>query len=343
MKAILDRIENIRAAAESALRGIDTHEALEAFRVRFLGKKGELTELLRGMGSADPAERPKLGAAVNSLREHIEGVVSGAKSRIDAAALDREMVKGRVDVTLPGTAPAYGTLHPLTQTMNLLIGIFRDMGYSVLAGPEIETDYYNFEALNIPKHHPARDMQDTFYITGDILLRTQTSTMQIRHLQQNPPPVRIIAPGRVYRDERGDATHGSIFHQVEGLCVDKGITMGDLKGTLDVMCKRLFGEQTRTRLRPSYFPFTEPSAEVDISCPSCDAKGCNICKGEGWIELLGAGMVHRKVLRNCGVDPDVYSGFAFGLGIERAAMRRFGINDLRLLYENDARFLSQFY
>lgn len=332
-------LESIR---KKAMEEIAQSEDPEALRIRYLGKKGELTAVLRGMGSVPPEERPVIGALANDIREQIEAVLAAKAEEKKEKELAHKLEAEALDVTIPGTACAVGRRHPLAQTENMLRDIFIGMGFSVAEGPEVEYDYYNFEALNLPKNHPARDTQDTFYITDNILLRSQTSPVQVRTMEVQKPPIRVISPGRVYRADPADATHSPIFHQVEGLVVDKGITMGDLKGILELFAKRMFGKETKIRFRPHHFPFTEPSAEVDVSCFVCGGKGCRLCKGEGWIEILGAGMVHPFVLSNCGIDPEVYSGFAFGMGIERIAMTRLGIDDMRLLYENDVRFLHQF-
>ena len=332
-------LEKIRQDALSALNG---DESSESIRIRFLGKKGELTSVLRGMGAVAPEERPKMGQLVNEVREKIEAAIAEKAEREKKSALEAKRKSERIDVTIPGDDLSTGKRHPLAQTEALIREIFIGMGFSVVEGPEVEYDYYNFEALNLPKNHPARDTQDTFYITDNILLRSQTSPVQVRTMENTKPPIRVISPGRVYRADPADATHSSIFHQCEGLVVDKGITMGDLKGVLELFAKKMFGEDTKIRFRPHHFPFTEPSAEVDVSCWECGGKGCRLCKGEGWIEILGAGMVHPFVLSNCGIDPEVYSGFAFGMGIERVALCRLGIDDMRMLYENDVRFLSQF-
>ena len=289
---------------------------------------------------ADMAGTLKMRKILRERRE--EEAIAKKAADIKAEALKRQLVSETVDVTIPGTPVKLGHSHPMSIVLNEAKDIFVGMGFSVAEGPEVEYDYYNFEALNLPKNHPARDTQDTFYITDNILLRSQTSPVQVRTMEVQKPPIRVISPGRVYRADPADATHSPIFHQVEGLVVDKGITMGDLKGILELFAKRMFGEETRIRFRPHHFPFTEPSAEVDVSCFVCGGKGCRLCKGEGWIEILGAGMVHPFVLSNCGIDPEVYSGFAFGMGIERIAMTRLGIDDMRLLYENDVRFLHQF-
>ena len=332
-------LEKIRQDALSALRG---DESSESVRIRFLGKKGELTSVLRGMGAVAPEERPKMGQLVNEVREKIEAAIAEKAEKEKREALEAKLKAEKIDVTIPGDDLSVGKRHPLAQTEAAIREIFIGMGFSVVEGPEVEYDYYNFEALNLPKNHPARDMQDTFYITDNILLRSQTSPVQVRTMENSKPPIRIISPGRVYRADPAAATHSPIFHQCEGLVVDKGITMGDLKGVLELFAKKMFGEDTKIRFRPHHFPFTEPSAEVDVSCWECGGKGCRLCKGEGWIEILGAGMVHPFVLSNCGIDPNVYSGFAFGMGIERVALCRLGIDDMRMLYENDVRFLSQF-
>ncbi len=335
-----EKLEQIRAAAIAELSAPDAD--LEALRIRFLGKKGELTAVLRGMGQLTAEERPVIGQLANEVREYIENAIAEKADAQKTAALAKKLLDERLDVTMPGKAPEIGKRHPLATVQKDMEDIFIGMGFSIVEGPEVEYDYYNFVALNIPEDHPARDTQDTFYITEKMLLRSQTSPVQVRVMENEKPPIRIISPGRVYRSDAVDATHSPLFHQLEGLVVDKGVTMGDLKGTLETFAKKLFGEDTRIRFRPHHFPFTEPSAEVDASCFACGGKGCRICKGEGWIEILGAGMVHPFVLSNCGIDTNVYSGFAFGLGIERIAMLKYKIDDMRLLYENDVRFLSQF-
>lgn len=339
MKEILEAIKN---RAESEIAQIADLNALEQFKVKFLGKKGELTAVLREMGKLPAEERPKMGQLANTVRAAIEKEVEEKSAKLKSALADLKLKAETIDVTVPPKELPIGKRHPLAIVQEELEDIFVGMGFTIADGPEVELDYYNFEALNIPKSHPARDTQDTFYITDNILLRTQTSGMQIRTMQGAKPPIRMIAPGRVYRSDAVDATHSPMFHQLEGLVVDKGITMGDLKNCLETLAKKLFGENTRIRLRPHHFPFTEPSAEVDVSCFVCGGKGCSLCKGEGWIEILGAGMVHPHVLEECGIDPEVYSGFAFGLGIERIAMRKYSITDMRLLYENDKRFIEQF-
>lgn len=337
-----EKLEQIKQKAEQALSGAINLDALENVRIAYLGKKGELTAVLKGMGKLSPEERPVIGALANEVRSFLEKEIDEKKAQISAKLQEQQLKNEVIDVTMPGKRQEGGKLHPLTQVLNEIKDIAIGLGFSIAEGPEIEYDYYNFEALNIPKNHPARDTQDTFYIEDNIVLRTQTSPMQVRVMEQQKPPIRIIAPGRVYRSDAVDATHSPVFHQIEGLVVDKGVTMADLKGTLEAFVKALYGEQTKVRFRPHHFPFTEPSAELDVSCFVCGGEGCRVCKGEGWIEILGCGMVHPKVLENCNIDPDVYSGFAFGLGLERVAMRRYDIDDLRLFFENDLRFLNQF-
>lgn len=341
------QLNEIKESAQSVLKNISPDmdngkSELESFRVEFLGKKGKLTEVLRGMGKLSAEERPIIGQLANDVRSFIEGEIEELSKKIEIAELEKKLVDEKIDVTMPGKKQRLGKKHPLTTVLDEFKDIFIGMGFSIAEGPEIELDYYNFEALNLPKGHPARDTQDTFYIDENVLLRTQTSPVQIRVMENQKPPIKIIAPGRVYRSDNVDATHSALFHQIEGLVVDKGITMADLKGTLEVFCKKLYGESTQIRLRPHHFPFTEPSCELDISCPACNGKGCRVCKNEGWIELLGAGMVHPRVLETCGIDSKVYSGFAFGIGLERTVMRRYKIDDLRLFYENNLRFLKQF-
>lgn len=337
-----DRLEKIKAEALSALEGVSELKMLDDIRVKYLGKKGELTAVLRGMGALSAEERPVIGALANTVREAIEEKISEAHKKLSESAMNAKMAKEKIDVTIGGNRKKEGRAHPISQVLDEVKDIFIGMGFSIADGPEVELDYYNFEALNIPKNHPARDTQDTFYISDDVVMRTQTSPIQVRVMEKTKPPIRIIAPGMVYRSDAVDATHSPVFHQIEGLVVDKGITMGDLKGTLEIFAKKLYGEDAVVRFRPHHFPFTEPSAEMDIGCFVCGGKGCRVCKGEGWIEILGAGMVHPKVLKNCGIDPEVYSGFAFGIGLERIAMRRYDIDDLRLFYENDLKFLGQF-
>ncbi|MCI8387780.1 MAG: phenylalanine--tRNA ligase subunit alpha [Clostridiales bacterium] len=335
-----EKLEQIREAARTQLA--EAQADLEAIRIRYLGKKGELTGVLRGMGQLSAEERPKIGQLANEVREYIENAIAEKAEAQRKDALENKLKNERLDVTMPGKAPEIGKRHPLAQIQKEMEDIFVGMGFGIVEGPEVEYDYYNFQALNIPENHPARDTQDTFYITDNILLRSQTSPVQVRTMEKQKPPIRIISPGRVYRSDAVDATHSPLFHQLEGLVVDKGITMGDLKGTLETFAKTMFGDQTQIRFRPHHFPFTEPSAEVDVSCFVCGGKGCKLCKGEGWIEILGAGMVHPNVLRGCGIDPEEYSGFAFGMGIERVTMIKYGIDDMRYLYENDIRFLNEF-
>ncbi|MBE5040451.1 phenylalanine--tRNA ligase subunit alpha [Ructibacterium gallinarum] len=337
-----EQLTAIRSAAAEALNHAETLAQLEELRIQYLGKKGELTAVMKGMGKLSSEERPVIGQLANEVRSEIEQALEERKSVLEAEAEAAKLQQETIDVTMPGRRRPKGKKHPLTTVLDDLKDIFIGMGFSIAEGPDVELDYYNFEALNIPKDHPARDTQDTFYINDNVVLRSQTSPVQVRTMEQQKPPIRIIAPGRVYRSDAVDATHSPVFHQIEGLVVDKNITMADLKGTLEVFVKKLYGDDTRLRFRPHHFPFTEPSAEVDISCFNCGGKGCRICKGEGWIEILGCGMVHPRVLRNCGIDPDKYSGFAFGIGLERITMFRYDIDDLRLYFENDVRFLQQF-
>ena len=335
-------LEAIAKQALEELKGAQDLKVLDAVRVKYLGKKGELTAILKQMGKLSAEERSVIGQLANQVRADIEQMLEQTKTDLEAKALDIRLAGETLDVTLPGQKKPLGKKHPLTIVLDELKEIVVGMGFEIATGPEVELDYYNFEALNIPKDHPSRDTQDTFYISDNVLLRTQTSPMQIRTMEKKKPPIRIIAPGRVYRSDAVDATHSPLFHQVEGLVVDKGITMADLKGTLEVFVKRLYGDSTVVRFRPHHFPFTEPSAELDVQCFHCHGEGCSLCKGEGWIEILGCGMVHPQVLLNCGIDPEEYSGFAFGLGLERMVMMRYGIDDLRLFYDNDVRFLKQF-
>lgn len=339
MKEALERIEQ---SAKQALSTAADAKVLEEIRVKYLGKKGEITAILKQMGKLSAEERPIMGQLANKVRADIEEALLQAQDSIKAKMREQSLKNETLDVTLPGNKKSLGQLHPLNIVMSEIEEVFMGMGFDIVEGPEIETDHYCFEALNMPKDHPARDTQDTFYIDENILLRTQTSSVQIRTMEKTKPPIRIISPGRVYRSDTADATHTPIFHQIEGLVIDKGVTMSDLVGTLDMLMKRLYGEDCEIRLRPHHFPYTEPSAEVDIMCFNCGGKGCSMCKQEGFVELLGAGMVHPKVLEGCGIDPEVYSGFAFGMGLERLTMGRFNINDLRLLYDNDLRFLKQF-
>lgn len=337
-----EQLMQIRKDVQNALKNVSRAEDLELLRVRFLGKKGELTAILKQMGTLSAEQRPIMGQLANEVRNTLEESFAKKSEDLKDAALQLRLKSEMIDVTLPGKPFTQGHRHPLTLVLDEIKEMFLGMGFDVVRGPEIETDYYNFEALNIPKDHPARDTQDTFYISENILLRTQTSPVQIRTMEQKKPPIRIISPGRVYRSDAVDATHSPVFHQIEGLVVDRGVTMADLKGTLEMFVKKLYGPQSEVRFRPHHFPFTEPSAEVDVMCFNCHGKGCSLCKGEGWIEILGAGMVHPKVLSICGIDPEEYSGFAFGMGLERLVMRRYQIDDMRLFYENDVKFLAQF-
>lgn len=346
---MIERIEAIRREGEQAVAAADSPAAVEEVRVRFLGKKGLLTTLLRDMGHISPAERPAVGRVANEVKDALEHLLTDRLNELHSAEREQRLAEEAIDVTLPGRPVHLGHAHPLRTVWLEIEEIFRGMGYEVFEGPEIEFDQFNFEDLNIPRGHPARDMQDSFYITDEILLRTHTSPAQIRFMREKAPdlPVRMIAPGRVYRRD-DDATHSPAFHQVEGLLVDRGITFGDLMGTLLAFARQIYGARARIRLRPSYFPFTEPSAEVDVSCTICDARGgvngqtCRACKGTGWLEVLGAGMVHPVVLRNGGYDPEEVTGFAFGMGIERLTMLKYGVDDLRLFFQNDLRFLTQF-
>ncbi|HEY3066191.1 MAG TPA: phenylalanine--tRNA ligase subunit alpha [Methylomirabilota bacterium] len=335
------RVDAIAGKARAAIAAAQTSADLEAVRVGILGRSGELTQLLRSLGSVPAAERPALGAAANAAKTELETALERRLAEVGAAERRRRREAERVDLTLPGRRPPQGTVHPLTQVHDEIVAIFAGLGFSVAQGPEIETDYYNFEALNLPRDHPARDMQDTFYFSEDTLLRTHTSPVQIRAMQGQRPPIRIIMPGRVYRRD-ADITHSPMFTQVEGLAVDRAISMGDLKGTLELFAREMFGPRSRIRFRPSFFPFTEPSAEVDVLCFLCGGDGCRVCKQSGWLEILGCGMVHPQVLRNVAYDPEEVTGWAFGMGIERVAMLKYGIDDIRLFFENDLRFLTQF-
>ena len=337
-----EELEKIRQEAQERLAQSENLDSVKEIRVGVLGKKGSLKEILKGMKNVPAEERPQVGQMVNEVRVQIEEAIAEAQKTIERRVQEQRLAKETIDVTLPSTRLPMGHSHPNVIALKELERIFVGMGYEVIEGPEVERDYYNFEALNIPADHPAKDEQDTFYINGDILLRTQTSSTQIHAMESGKIPIRMIAPGRVYRSDAVDATHSPTFHQVEGLVVDKGVTFADLKGTLDEFAKKLFGEETKTRFRPHHFPFTEPSAEMDVSCFKCGGKGCGFCKGEGWIEILGCGMVHPHVLEICGIDPNEYSGFAFGVGLERIALLNYEIDDMRLLYENDVRFLKQF-
>ena len=337
-----DQLQAIREEALAKIEAANDLDALNDIKVNVLGKKGELTQVLKGMKDVAPEDRPKVGQMVNDTRTAIEEKLENVKKEIAKKIREEKMKNEVIDVTLPGTMHMKGHRHPNQIALEELERVFVGMGYEIVEGPEVEYDHYNFELLNIPANHPAKDEQDTFYITKDILLRTQTSPVQARVMETGRMPIRIIAPGRVFRADEVDATHSPSFHQVEGLVVDKGITFADLKGTLEQFAKEFFGPDTKVKLRPHHFPFTEPSAEVDVSCFKCGGKGCRMCKGSGWIEILGCGMVHPKVLKDCGIDPEEYSGFAFGIGLERVALLKYEIDDMRLLYENDMRFLKQF-
>lgn len=337
-----EQLELLRKKAETELKQAQDRQGLESLRIKYLGKKGELTAILKQMKNLSAEERPVIGQFANELRALIEKELADRAAELLEAETAQRLKAEKIDVTLPGKHRALGHQHPLSLELDEIEEIFIGMGFDIVSGPEVEYDYYNFEALNIPKGHPARDTQDTFYINDTILLRTQTSPVQIRTMEKRKPPIRIISPGRVYRSDAVDATHSPLFHQIEGLVVDKGITLANLKGTLETLTRQMYGEDSVIRFRPHHFPFTEPSAEVDVQCFHCHGEGCRLCKGEGWIELLGCGMVHPKVLANCGIDPEEYSGFAFGMGLERLVMRKYSIDDMRLFFENDIRFLNQF-
>ena len=336
-----EKINQILVEAQEKLSSLDSLKALNDFKFEFLGKSGKVTGLLKGMKDVAPELRPQVGQAVNGLRVEIEGLVGQKEASLKEQEMAIKFKNEAIDISLPGKAPELGTLHPITLVKNLLIDAFSSLGFQIYEGPEIETDKNNFQMLNIPEDHPARDMQDTFYITESILLRTHTSPGQVHVMTSTQPPIKVMCPGRVYRSD-DDATHSPIFHQIEGLVVDRNISLCDLKGSLEEILKHVFGPQIKTRLRPSYFPFTEPSVEIDVSCFECGGKGCKLCKGTGWIEVLGAGVVNRHVLENCGIDPDEYTGFAFGMGVERIAMLKYGINNIKVLFESDTRFAEQF-
>ena len=337
--------EKIKKIREEALKEIESSKdfkSLTDLKVKYLGKKSELSLMLKQIGSVEPEKRKEIGKTVNQAFEEIKEKLTKELNKIKEEELQKEMKKEKVDITLPGKTFKLGKKHPLTIVLDEINDIFVSMGFTIVDGPEIETDYYNFEALNIPKNHPARDTQDTFYVSDNLLLRSQTSPVQVRVMEKTSPPIKIISPGRVYRADEIDSTHSPVFHQVEGLLIDKNVSMANLKKTLEIFVKKLYGDETKTRFRPHHFPFTEPSAEMDISCFKCGGTGCSLCKNEGYIEILGCGMVHPDVLKRCDIDPEIYSGFAFGLGLERIVMMRYNINDLRLFYENDIRFLQQF-
>ncbi len=337
-----EKIEEIKKQSIKEIENCTTQKELNELKVKYLGKKGELTTVLRGMGALAPEERPIIGSLVNQVRDKLNELFTEKEENFKKKELEKRLLTEKIDITEPSKKIELGSLHPITQIIKEVEEIFLGMGYKIADGPEVEKAIYNFDKLNTPPDHPARDIQDTFYITDDVVLRSQTSPVQARVMENQEPPIKIICPGAVYRSDSVDATHSPVFHQIEGLVVDKNISMTDLKGTLEMFAKKCLGENTKIRFRPHHFPFTEPSAEADVSCFVCGGKGCRVCKGEGWIELLGCGMVHPNVFKNCGIDPDVYTGFAFGFGVERIAMAKFGIEDMRLLYENDVRFLKQF-
>jgi len=337
-----EKLEIIKASVIEELKGTNIKTELENIRVKYLGKKGELTQILRGMGQLSNEERPTIGKLANTVREDIESLITKASDIIKEKEKEMKLKSEVIDISMPGKKQTVGKRHPLDLTLEKVNEIFLSMGFAIEEGPEVETDYYNFEALNIPKNHPARGEQDTFYINDSVVLRTQTSGIQIRTMENQKPPIKMIAPGKVYRSDAADATHSPIFYQIEGLVVDKDITFADLKGTLESFTKKMFGDKMEMKFRPHHFPFTEPSAEMDATCFVCKGEGCKVCSGSGWIELLGCGMVHPQVLRNCGIDPEVYSGFAFGFGLDRITMLKYGIDDIRALYESDMKFLKQF-
>lgn len=339
MKAELEQlVKRAKSDIEAALN----LKALDEMRVKYLGKKGEVTNILKGMKDVAAEDRPAMGKMVNDVRETIETMLENNKEEKKALEINQKLIDESIDVTMPAKVTPRGHKHPLNVALDEIKDIFLGMGFKIAEGPEVDTVYHNFDALNAPIDHPSRSLSDTFYITEDILLRTQTSPIQVRTMKSQKPPIKIIAPGRCFRNDEIDATHSPMFHQIEGLVIDKNITMADLKGTLDMFAKRLFGEQTKTKFRPHYFPFTEPSAEVDVSCFKCGGEGCRFCSGSGWIEILGCGMVHPNVLAECGIDPEVYNGFAFGMGIDRITMMKYEIDDIRILFENDIRFIKQF-
>ena len=337
-----EQLKSISLTAKEAVAAAENEAQIEALRVQYLGKKGELTAILKQMGGLSPEERPIMGQLVNQAKQELEDLISEKKSVLAAKAQEEQLKAETIDITMPAKELKPGKLHPLNTVLDDMINIFQSMGFDVVDGPEVETDHYNFECLNVPADHPARDMQDTFYLAENLLLRTQTSAAQIRTMETRKPPIRVICPGRVFRADEVDATHSPVFHQIEGLVVDKGITMCDLKGILEQFAQEIYGSDTKVKFRPSFFPFTEPSVEVDVTCSECGGKGCRVCKGSGWIEILGAGMVHPNVLKSCGIDPEEYSGFAFGIGLDRLTTTRYKISDIRLLFENDKRFLDQF-
>ncbi|MBD7910093.1 MULTISPECIES: phenylalanine--tRNA ligase subunit alpha [Clostridium] len=337
-----EKLMQIKEVALKEIEAVKNTAEVQELRVKFLGKKGELTTILKSMGGLSKEERPVVGKMVNDVKKVVEDKLEFISKEIKEREKNEKLGSEIIDITLPGKKNDIGKRHPLELTVERMKDIFISMGFAIEDGPEVELDYYNFEALNIPKNHPARSEQDTFYINDNIVLRTQTSPVQIRTMEKQEPPIKMISPGKVYRADSVDATHSPIFYQMEGLVIDKGVTFADLKGTLELFAKKMFGDKVKTKFRPHHFPFTEPSAEMDATCFVCGGKGCNVCKGSGWIELLGCGMVHPNVLRNCGLDPEVYSGFAFGFGVDRMVMLSYGLDDIRLLYESDMRFLNQF-
>jgi phenylalanyl-tRNA synthetase alpha chain len=341
MEEIIQNLESIRSAAEQEFLVADTPEALEPLRVKFLGKKSQISQSMKVLGGLTPEQRPLVGKKINDIKRSLQDLYQTREKYIADQEKQRKLAEERIDVTLPGRRNSFGRRHPLTRVMEEALRIFEGLGFSVAEGPEVETDYYNFESLNFPKDHPARDMQDTLFVDDEIVLRTHTSPVQIRFMEKTTPPVRFICPGKVYRHD-ADISHSPMFHQIEGVCVDKHVTMADLKGVLELFCREMFDSGTQLRFRPSFFPFTEPSAEVDISCVMCKGKGCRVCGQTGWIEILGSGMIDPNVFKSVNYDPEQYSGYAFGIGIERIAMLKYGINDIRLFFENDIRFLEQF-
>ena len=338
---MIEMLEDVKRQAEAELSSVNDEVTLQNLKAKFVGRKGVITEILKGMKDIPDSDRPRMGKLINETKTFVEGLIDNRLDAIREEKKRRSLHEEKIDVTLPGRGMPIGARHPISQVMEEITTIFERMGFEVAEGPEVETDYYNFEALNIPKNHPARDMQDTFYISDEIVLRTHTSPVQIRVMEKRKPPVKIIAPGKVYRCD-SDISHTPMFHQIEGLLVDEGVTFGDLKGVLTEFVRLVFGEGVGVRFRPSFFPFTEPSAEVDIACLICGGKGCRVCKNSGWLEILGCGMVDPEVFKSVGYDPEKYSGFAFGMGIERITMLKYGINDIRLFFENDLRFLKQF-
>jgi phenylalanyl-tRNA synthetase alpha chain len=339
---VKEKLQTLQQSALAEVKTTQSIEEVETLRVKYLGKKGEITSILKEMGKLSADERPVIGKVANEVREAIENSIASRKEELKSIEKNQKLQTEVLDVTMPGNKFIVGKKHPISQVIDEVSEIFMGMGFSIAQGPEIETVFNNFDALNAPKDHPSRDMSDTFYINDELLLRTQTSPVQVRTMKSMDLPIRVISPGRCFRSDSPDATHSPMFHQIEGLVVDKNVTMAELKGTLDTFVKKLFGEKTKTKFRPHNFPFTEPSAEVDVTCFKCGGDGCPMCKGEGWIEILGAGMVHPNVLRNCGIDPEEYSGFAFGMGADRITMLKYEIDDIRLLFENDMRFLNQF-